>query len=229
MKKIMMVVMAAVAVANVALARDVKNVGKDEGEAFNSFLQSYYREPDVTKAIGYISFAETMVKKKMTTATPIAGFYFGASKTAPMHKAEWQVAKDKAKSKWLVKAIDDGLARKALEDVMPGNANNIGPDALDFIWGYFFATGDKEAPRRIIKRGAVKFPEDAAIDITAKAAQWSTFAIAKDHPIVREELEMFAKRASVAELRNFFGGEVPDHVKAYLSGEAVKKIEGLGR
>lgn len=44
-------------------------------------------------------------------------------------------------------------------------------------------------------------------------------AIAKEHEIVRKELEESIRTAADSSLVGFFGGKVPDYARKYLAGE----------
>ena len=222
-KKIMFA--AIVAMAMVAVGKGTGAPAEDE--VLVKFLEGYYLAPDAAEAIAKIPYFEKSVKKSRSATSPMSGFYFGVVKISPERKNEWLAAKEATKARWLKGAIDSGLDGKSLAEVVGEDPKALGPGHLDFMWGYFFATGDREAPRRIIKRGSFTFPEEATIDLTQRAAQWSALSIAKEHKQVQEELETFVRTATDDEVRAFFGGEVPDYAKAFLSKEAVARAESL--
>ncbi len=216
-----------------ALARDRRGAGKtgDAGEdkaaadAFEQAVENFYRQPDAAKAIAQIDYALETAQDASGSIMPLAGFFHGAVLKTPQQKDAWAEARKKLDDGWLATAIDNGLAGKALEDIVPNKPESWGPSQLDFMWGCFFATGDAGMPRRIIHRGAFAFPEDAVIDLTQRAAQWSAMAIARKHEIVRAELLAFVNEADDKKLTAFFDGKVPEYAKEYLGAEAVKKIE----
>ena len=191
-KKIMFA--AIVAMAMVAVGKGTGAPAEDE--VLVKFLEGYYLAPDAAEAIAKIPYFEKSVKKSRSATSPMSGFYFGVVKISPERKNEWLAAKEATKARWLKGAIDSGLDGKSLAELVGEDPKALGPGHLDFMWGYFFATGDREAPRRIIKRGSFTFPEEATIDLTQCAAQWSALSIAKEHKQVQEELETFVRTAT---------------------------------
>ena len=223
MRKIIVALAAVVAMA--ALAKGSKPDAEEE--AFNEFLKGYYLAPNPQEALAKTAYAEKLARKERDAASPLAGFYFGAVKTSPELRDEWREAAEKAKAKWLKNAIELGLEGKTLKERVGENSSEIYPGTLDFIWGYFFATGDRLSPQLVIKRASLKPQEENEIDVTRFSAIWSLDSIGKDNAIVREELDAFAKTATDAEVRGFFDGKAPDSLKRYLSEEALKRVESL--
>jgi hypothetical protein len=121
------------------------------------------------------------------------------------------------------------LVGKIIDDMVPQDLVDYAPGILDFLWGYFLATGDAEAPRRVIRRGGMTVPDrPGVVDLTARAAQWSSVSLAKDHPAVAAELEAFALKADEKSVRNFFGPALNDDARAVLSPAAVARIVSCG-
>ncbi|MBR4615247.1 MAG: hypothetical protein IKO55_06540, partial [Kiritimatiellae bacterium] len=103
------------------------------------------------------------------------------------------------------------------------------PGILDFLWGYFLATGDAQAPRRVILRGGMTVPDaPGVVDLTALAAQWSSVSLAKDHSAVAAELEAFALNADEKKVRTFFGPALDYNQRAVLSPAAIVRIVVCG-
>ena len=232
MKEMMMSIGSAVlcVFATTVFGANAKSAGPSaEDKALEEMVENFYRSPDAGKAIAAIPYVTKMTKAKPSNAGPMAGFYFGAVSKTRDEKDAWLAAKTELGDGWLAGVIADALGGKTLGEICPDDLGEMSPGILDFFWGYFFATGERAAPRRVIRRGAFKFPEEASFDLTQKAAQWSALAIAKNHEIVRDELEAFIKDATEQELVAFFDGKVPDRAKSYLSADAVAKIAAAGK
>ena len=201
----------------------VKPDGQDE--AFEQLVNVYYRQPNVEKVIAAIPYVVKMAEGKTSVVMPLSGFYFGAVLTSLDRREAWEKTRKGLKARWLAKAIGKALDGKKLFDLVDDDPETIGPGNLDFFWGYFLATGDATAPRMVITRGGMVFPENASFDLTASSAQWSALSMAKDHPIVKTELEKFAEGARETELCNFFGESISDQARQLLSRSAVTRIE----
>ena len=204
--------------------RSISFAAHAEDENLHSeFMQGYYKAPDFAKALEEIQWC---AKFKDDPPMPAIGFYFGIARSSPEKTGELEAA---LKGTWL-ECVSAVIAEgKTLDDFWPDDLFEIPPRPLDISWGYFFATGDADVPRRIIRRGTVKFPEDAFIDMTQQAAQWSVLAIARNDEIVRKELEAFIKSATDKELESFFEGKIPDYARKYLSEDAIKRIEDASK
>ena len=194
-------------------------------EAFEQLVNVYYRQPNVEKVITAIPYVVKMAEEKSSVVMPLSGFYFGAVLKALDRRNAWEKTRKGLKARWLAKAIGKALDGKKLFDLVDNDPETIGPGDLDFFWGYFLATGDATAPRMVIMRGGMVVPENASFDLTASSAQWSALSMAKDHPIVKMELEKFAEGASETELCNFFGESISDQARQLLSRSAVTRIE----
>ena len=196
-----------------------------QGEAFEKLINEYYRKPDVEKVIAGIPYAVKMAEQKSSVIMPLSGFYFGAVSKSLDRREDWEKTRKGLKTRWLAKAIGNALDGKKLFNLVDDDPETIGPGNLDFFWGYFLATGDAAAPRMVITRGGKVVPENASFDLTASSAQWSALSMAKDHPIVKTELEKFVAGASEKELCNFFGESISDQARQLLSENAVTRIE----
>ena len=201
----------------------VRSEGQDE--AFEQLINVYYRQPDVEKVIAAIPYVVKTAEKKTSVIMPMSGFYFGAVSKSLDRRDAWEKIRKGLKTRWLAKTIGNALDGKKLFDLVDDDPETIGPGNLDFFWGYFLATGDATAPRMVITRGGMVFPENASFDLTASSAQWSALSMAKDHPIVKAELEKFAEGASEKELGTFFGESISDQARQLLSRRAVMRIE----
>ena len=224
MKKAILGCAACVAMCVFCARGDSEKPG-DEGEAFDRMLNTYYRAPDSAKAIAAIPHAVKFAKGKSSARAPLSGFYFGAASKSLDRKDAWEKSRKGLKARWLDQAIGRALDGKKLSDVVDGDPKKMGPATLDFLWGYFLATGDAESPRMVIERGGVVFPEDASFDLTASSAQWSALSLAHDHPIVKAELEKFALEANEKALGNFFGDSIPAEARSLFSKDAIARIE----
>ena len=224
MKKAILGCAACVAMFAVCARGDSEKPG-DEGEALDKMLNTYYRAPDSMKAIAAIPHAVKFAKSKSSARAPFSGFYFGAVSKSLDRKDAWEKARKGLKARWLDQAIGRALDGKKLSDVVDGDPKKMGPATLDFLWGYFLATGDAESPRMVIKRGGVVFPEDASFDLIASSAQWSALSLAHDHPVVKTELEKFALETNEKSLCNFFGESIPAEARPLFSKDAITRIE----
>lgn len=197
--------------------------GRDE--AFEQLVSVYYRQPNVEKVIAAIPYVVKMAEEKSSVVMPMSGFYFGAVSKSLDRREAWEKTRKGLKARWLARAIGNALDGKKLSDLVDEDLETIGPGSLDFLWGYFLATGDATVPKIVISRGGMVFPEDASFDLTASSAQWSALSLAKEHPIVKKELEKFVEGASEKALCIFFGESISDQVRQLLSTSAVTRIE----
>ena len=202
---------------------------KAEMEKVDSLFKDYYRSNDVESAIAVLPAVKKIGKMKPGGIPPTMGFYFGAAKSSlATHRAEWEAAKKRG-GKEIAYAIGAALDGKSLGDMVPPDLTDYAPGILDFLWGYFLATGDAEAPRRVIRRGGMTVPDKpGVVDLTARAAQWSSVSLAKEHPTVAAELEAFALNADEKSVRTFFGPALNDVQRAVLSPAAVARIVSCG-
>lgn len=202
---------------------------KAEMEKVDSLFKDYYRSNDVESAIAALPTVKKIGKMKPGGIPPTMGFYFGAAKSSlATHLAEWEAAKKRG-GKEIAYAIGAALDGKSLGDMVPPDLTDYAPGILDFLWGYFLATGDAEAPRRVIRRGGMTVPDKpGVVDLTARAAQWSSVSLAKEHPTVAAELEAFALNADEKSVRTFFGPALNDVQRAVLSPAAVARIVSCG-
>ena len=202
---------------------------KAEMEKMDALFNGYYKAPDVEEAIAILPSVKKMNKIKPGGIPPMIGFYFGAAKSsAEAWRAKWEEAKNRG-GKEVAVGIDAALEGKTIDDMVPQDLVDYAPGILDFLWGYFLATGDAEAPRRVIRRGGMTVPDcPGVVDLTARAAQWSSVSLAKDHPAVAAELEAFALNADEKSVRNFFGPALNDDARAVLSPAAVARIVSCG-
>ena len=202
---------------------------KAEMEKVDSLFKDYYRSNDVESAIAALPMVKKIGKMKPGGIPPTMGFYFGAAKSSlATHRAEWEAAKKRG-GKEIAYAIGAALDGKSLGDMVPPDLTDYAPGILDFLWGYFLATGDAEAPRRVIRRGGMTVPDKpGVVDLTARAAQWSSVSLAKDHPTVAAELEVFAQNADEKSVRTFFDPELNEAERAVLSPAAVARIISCG-
>ena len=202
---------------------------KAEMERMYVLFNGYYKTPNVEEAIALLPSVKKMNKTMPDDITSMIGFYFGAAKTSlDAHRSEWEAAKKRG-GKEVAVGIDAALEGKTIDDMVPQDLVDYAPGILDFLWGYFLATGDAEAPRRVIRRGGMTVPDcPGVVDLTARAAQWSSVSLAKDHPAVAAELEAFALNADEKSVRNFFGPALNDDARAVLSPAAVVRIVSCG-
>ena len=200
-----------------------------EMEKVDSLFKDYYRSNDVESAIAVLPTVKKIGKMKPGGIPPVIGFYFGAAKSSlATHRAEWEAAKKRG-GKEIAYAIGAALDGKALGDMVPPDLTDYAPGILDFLWGYFLATGEAEAPRRVIRRGGMTVPDEpCVVDLTARAAQWSSVSLAKEHPAVAAELEAFALNADEKSVRTFFAPELNEAERAVLSPAAVARIVSCG-
>ena len=202
---------------------------KAEMEKMDALFNGYYKAPDVESAIAVLPSVKKMNKTKPGGIPPMIGFYFGAAKSSgEAWREKWEAAKKRG-GKEVTVGIDAALEGKSIDDMVPQDLVDYAPGILDFLWGYFLATGDAEAPRRVIRRGGMTVPDcPGVVDLTARAAQWSSVSLAKDHPAVAAELEAFALNADEKSVRNFFGPALNDDARAVLSPAAVARIVSCG-
>ena len=202
---------------------------KAEMEKMDALFNGYYKAPEVEDAIAILPSVKKMNKLKPGGIPSMIGFYFGAAKSSTeAWRAKWEAAKKRG-GKEVATGIDAALKGKSIDDMVPKDLANYAPRILDFLWGYFLATGDAEAPRRVIRRGGMTVPDrPGVVDLTAKAAQWSSVSLAKNHPTVAAELEVFALNADKKSVRNFFNPELNDAERTVLSPAAVARIVSCG-
>ena len=202
---------------------------KAEMEKMDALFNGYYKAPDVEAAIAILPAVKKMNKTKPGGIPPMIGFYFGAAKSSgEAWREKWEAAKKRG-GKEVTVGIDAALEGKSLDDMVPQNLEDYAPGILDFLWGYFLATGDAEAPRRVIRRGGMTVPDrPGMVDLTARAAQWSSVSLAKNHPAVAAELEAFALTVDEKSVRTFFGPTLNDAERAVLSPAAVARIVSCG-
>ena len=202
---------------------------KAEIEKMDALFNGYYKAPDEETAIAVLPSVKKMNKMKPGGVLPMIGFYFGAAKASvESHRSEWEATKQRG-GKEVAAGIGAALDGKSLDDMVPSDLEDYAPGILDFLWGYFLATGDAEAPRRVIRRGGMTVPDKpGVVDLTARAAQWSSVSLAKNHPAVAAELESFALNADEKSVRNFFGPALNDDARAVLSPAAVARIVSCG-
>ena len=202
---------------------------KAEMERMYVLFNGYYKTPNVEEAIALLPSVKKMNKTMPDDITSMIGFYFGAAKTSlDAHRSEWKAAKKRG-GKEVAVGIDAALEGKTIDDMVPQDLVDYAPGILDFLWGYFLATGDAEAPRRVIRRGGMTVPDKpGVVDLTARAAQWSSVSLAKEHPTVAAELEAFALNADEKSVRTFFGPALNDAQRTVLSPAAVARIVSCG-
>jgi len=202
---------------------------KAEMERMDALFNGYYKTPNVEEAIALLPSVKKMNKIKPGGIPRMIGFYFGAAKSsAEAWREKWEEAKNRG-GKEVAVGIDAALEGKSIDDMVPQDLVDYAPGILDFLWGYFLATGDAEAPRRVILRGGMTVPDrPGVVYLTARAAQWSSVSLAKDHPAVAAELEAFALNADEKSVRNFFGPALNDDARAVLSPAAVARIVSCG-
>ena len=200
-----------------------------EMEKVDSLFKDYYRSNDVESAIAVLPTVKKIGKMKPGGIPPVMGFYFGAAKSSlATHRAEWEAAKKRG-GKEIAYAIGAALDGKALGDMVPPDLTDYAPGILDFLWGYFLATGDAEVPRRVILRGGMEVANCASVVFfTGTVAQRSSVSLAKDHPAVAAELEAFALNADEKSVRTFFAPELNEAERAVLSPAAVARIVSCG-
>ena len=173
----------------------------------DAFSQNYYRTPDPARAIALLPMFKQWVEQEPDGLSwPMGGFYAGVVSTSPERNEEWTGIHDASDSpEWLKSAIDIGRASpEERTEIFDAYSSVMTPELLDFFWGWFFATGDSDAPRRIIRRGGIVDPPYACVDLTAGAARWSVLSLASEHPVVKDELNAYVRSATDAELVHFF-------------------------
>ena len=236
MKKMIMAAVCAAMVAAVVPKEAAAFMGlfeskptKAEMEKMDALFNGYYKATDVETAIAVLPSVKKMNKMKPGGVPPMIGFYFGAAKTSvESHRSEWEAAKQRG-GKEVAAGIGAALDGKSLDDMVPSDLEDYAPGILDFLWGYFLATGDAQAPRRVIRRGGMTVPDaPGVVDLTASAAQWSSVSLAKDHPAVAAELEAFALNADEKNVRTFFGPALNYNQRAVLSPAAIVRIIACG-
>ena len=202
---------------------------KAEMEKMDALFNGYYKAPDVESAIAILPAVKKMNKTKPGGIPPMIGFYYGAAKSSgDAWREKWESAKKRG-GKEVTVGIDAALEGKSLDDMVPQDLEDYAPGILDFLWGYFLATGDAEAPSRVIRRGGMTVPDrPGVVDLTARASQWSSVSLAKDHPAVAAELEAFALTADEKSVRTFFGLALNDDARVVLSPAAVARIVSCG-
>ena len=202
---------------------------KAEMEKMDVLFNGYYKAPDVEEAIAILPSVKKMNKIKPSGIMPMIGFYFGAAKSSgDAWREKWEAAKMRGGEKVAV-GIGAALEGKSIDDMVPRDLADYTPKIVDFLWGYFLATGDAEVPRRVIMRGGMEVANCASVVyFTGTVAQRSSVSLAKDHPAVAAELEAFALNADEQSVRNFFGHTLNDDVWAVLSPAAVARIVSCG-
>ena len=202
---------------------------KAEMEKMDVLFNGYYKAPDVEAAIAILPSVKKMNKIKPGGIPPMIGFYFGAAKSsAEAWRGKWEEAKNRG-GKEVAVGIDAALEGKSIDDMVPQDLVDYTPKIVDFLWGYFLATGDAEVPRRVIMRGGMEVANCASVVyFTGTVAQRSSVSLAKNHPTVAAELEAFALNADEKSVRNFFGPELNDAPRAVLSSAAVARIVSCG-
>ena len=173
----------------------------------DAFIQNYYRTPDPARAIALLPMFKQWVEQELDGLSwPMGGFYAGVVSISPERNEEWTGIHDASDTpEWLKYAIDIGRAApEERTEIFDAYSADMAPELLDFFWGWFFATGDPDAPRRIIRRGGIVDPPYAFVDLTARAARWSALSLASEHPVVKDELNAYVRSATDAELVHFF-------------------------
>ena len=200
-----------------------------EMERLDALFNGYYKAPDVEAAISVLPSVKKMNKAKPDGITSMIGFYFGAAKSSvEAHRPEWEAAKKRG-GKEVAVGIGAALEGKSIDDMVPRDLADYTPKILDFLWGYFLATGDAEVPHRVIRRGGMEVANCASVVFfTGTVAQRSSVSLAKDHPAVAAELEAFALNADEKSVRIFFGPALNDDARAVLSSAAVARIVSCG-
>jgi len=201
--------------------RDVVAAPTAEDRAQADKMMYFYLDPDFDAAMGMMPALERISTADAGANMPVVGFVFGVASSMRAHSNE--LSRVARRHPALAQAIDRALAGKKYTDALPARSEDFMPAHLDFVWGYYFATGDAEAVRRIIERGAMRHmpTRDSldgmiSVDITAETAKWSVRSIAQNHPAVRAELDSFALSAGEEAVLNFFG---------YLSAPPVERLE----
>lgn len=197
-------------------------------ENVQDFLQHYYLAPDPERAMELLPAVASLVASHPNAVAPMAGFYTGVVATDPDHADEWRSLLETDIDGWVPVAVELGLDPDARAEKLDPALAEPGPAELDFLWGWFSATGDREAPRRIIRRGGIVYPAAATFDLTQAAAAWSAKAQAREHPVVAEELNAYVLAASDDELRVFFGdSRGVASVRSILSPESLSRLDSL--
>lgn len=165
-------------------------------------FETYYRNPDLDAVIAISPEVEELLKTR--NALPMVGFYYGVRKTAGARQEEFVKAMEPYE---LLKSIVSGIQEEDIKKIFELPPEELAPGILDFYWGYFFATGDEKAVEKVVRRGAMRFPADCTVDMTAAAARWSAKSLAESHEPVRQVIDEFLAGASEAERKEFEAGE----------------------
>lgn len=170
----------------------------DMKRRLDEVFENYYRNPNPDEVIAISSEVEELLKSR--NALPMVGFYYGVRKTAGVRQEEFVKAMEPYE---LLKSIVCGIQEEDIKKLFELPPEELAPGILDFYWGYFFATGDKKAVEKVVRRGAMKFPADCTVDMTAASARWSAKSLAESHESVREVIDEFLDRASEVEKLEF--------------------------
>ena len=201
----------------------------EEEAAITAFFEHYAVAPNPGEALDLLPTVDTMIGNHPTAASPMTGIYTGIVATSPERANEWRSLLDSNPPPWLEAAIHLGLAtpevrKKALYPA----PEKTWRSSLEVLWGWYFATGDAEAPEFIIRCGGSLLSEGVFPDSTQNAAAWSAKSLAREHPSVAAELDAYVLSATDAELRVFFrdaDGVAP--VRGVLSPAAITRLDAL--
>ena len=201
----------------------------EEEAAITAFFEHYVLAPNPGEALDLLPTVDAMIGNHPTAASSMTGIYTGIIATSPEHVGEWRALLDASPPLWLEAAIHLGLAdpevrKKALYPA----PEKTWRSSLELLWGWYFATGDAEAPEFIIRCGGSLLSEGEFPDSTQTAAAWSAKSLAREHSFVAAKLEAYVLSATDAELRAFFrdaDGVAP--VRGVLSPAAITRLDAL--
>ncbi len=197
----------------------------EEETAINAFFEHYTQSPNSGEAFDLLPTVDAMIRNRPSAAASMTGIYAGIVATSPERADEWHAMLDSNSPPWLKAAIKLGLFDpEARKKVLYPAPEKISASRLEVLWGWYFTTGDAEAPRFIIRCGG----EGAFPGSAQAAAAKSAKAQAREHPPVAAELDAYALSATDGELRVFFhDADDVATVRDVLSSAALARLDAL--
>lgn len=196
-------------------------------EEFSSFCRSYYLNPHLEKVIPSLNYyTNSESYKKINARMAIAHFYVSILKDTPQildDLFEDQTKTDTENSKiftltilWLIdndqsknllleakKLWNENTVQEISSKIMNTKSYNAlgvtlgDPAELDNLWGIFFASGSKEAVKKIISVLYLKKEGYGLEIILGGAAYWSLVNNGREHPrvfkIIKREIRKSSK------------------------------------
>jgi len=181
----------------------------------DDWLTFYYRDPRPDQVVAQLkAWSSEGTLQDANARAPLTGFLSQIFRQNADKLQDWRLqlkglpkedlelinmaiwmSNTKESKELLQKEIPKAFKDKSPPDILTLKLDS--PSALDLLWGYFFATGDSKALRRIVamfryadaptKLEGIPKDRSPLYVILPKAAKWSISSNARQHPKVMED------------------------------------------